>query len=343
MKTNGSMILPNGSAKDLEAAEVQAVVMNTFHLMLKPGAATVGALGGLHQMSGWRGPIMTDSGGFQAYSLIRENPKQGSITNRGLLFRQPGSKRKYQLTPEKTIQLQIGFGADIVVCLDDCTHVDDSPESQAEAVDRTIRWAVLCRSEFDKLLEQKGLEGNARPKLFAVVQGGGDKAERRRCADALLEIGFDGYGYGGWPLDAEYNLLEDMLGYVRELIPAEYPVHALGVGHPRYVDACARLGYQMFDSALPTRDARRGRLYTFTDAEGLGGSWFKFIYIHDEEHIRSAEPVSAYCDCEACTAYSRGYMHHLFKLDDHLFFRLATIHNLRFMHQLEGRMRAAYG
>jgi queuine tRNA-ribosyltransferase len=331
------------SASDLEEAGIQALVMNTFHLMLKPGSSTVNALGGLHQMGGWQRPILTDSGGFQAYSLIRENPKQGSITNKGLVFRQMDTKRKYQLTPEKTIQLQLSFGADVLICLDDCTHVDDDPATQAEAVDRTIAWAVRCREEFDRLTDERGLEGAALPKLFAVVQGGGDKAERRRCAEALLEIGFDGYGYGGWPLDGDYNLLEDMLGYVRELIPDEYPLHALGVGHPESVVACAQMGYQMFDSALPTRDARRGRLYTFTSTEGLGGAWFRFMYIYDDHHIRDAKPVSEFCDCQTCQRYSRGYLHHLFKLHDHLFFRLATIHNLRFMRLLEDRMRAANG
>jgi queuine tRNA-ribosyltransferase len=331
------------SASDLDTVGVQALVMNTYHLMLKPGATTVSALGGLHQMSGWQRPILTDSGGFQAYSLIRENPKQGSITNKGLVFRQPGSKRKYMLTPEKTIQLQLSFGADVVICLDDCTHVEEDLATQIDAVDRTLAWAARCRKEFDRLADERRLEGPARPKLFAVVQGGGDKDQRKRCAEALLEIGFDGYGYGGWPLDADYNLLDDMLGYVRELVPAQYPLHALGVGHPESVAACARMGYQMFDSALPTRDARRGRLYTFSGPEGLGGAWFRFLYIHDEHYIRDAEPVSEFCDCEACRQYSRGYLHHLFKLHDHLFFRLATIHNLRFMRLLEDRMRVAYG
>jgi queuine tRNA-ribosyltransferase len=331
------------SASDLETLGTQALVMNAFHLMLKPGASTVSSLGGLHQMSGWKRPILTDSGGFQAYSLIRENPKQGSITNKGLLFRQLGSKRKYQLTPEKTIQLQLSFGADVVICLDDCTHVDDDPATQADAVDRTIAWAARCRAEFDRQADERGLEDDDRPKFFAVVQGGGDRTQRRRCAEALLEIGFDGYGYGGWPLDADYNLLTDMLGYVRELIPVEFPLHALGVGHPDSVAACARMGYQMFDSALPTRDARRGRLYTYTSSEGLAGNWFRFLYIYDDQHIRAAEPVSEFCDCETCTNYSRGFLHHLFKLHDHLFFRLATIHNLRFMRLLEDRMRIAYG
>jgi queuine tRNA-ribosyltransferase len=290
-------------------------------------------------MSGWRRPIITDSGGFQAYSLIRENPKNGSLSDRGIIFRAQGGKRKYQLTPEKTIQLQLNFGADVVICLDDCTHVEADREVQQQAVDRTIKWAKRCRTEFDRLAAEKGLEGDARPKLFGVVQGGGDKDLRRECAEELIEIGFDGYGYGGWPLDGSGNLLEEMVGYVRELIPGEYPLHALGVGHPENVAACYRLGYQMFDSALPTRDARRGRLYSFIGDHGLRGEWFKFVYIQDEEHIRADLPISASCDCPTCQRYSRGYLHHLFKINDHLFFQLATVHNLRFMRQLEDRMR----
>ena len=174
-------------------------------------------------------------------------------------------------------------------------------------MDRTISWAKRCRTEFDRLTSRTRLDGASQmPKLFAVVQGGGDKVERKRCAEALLEIGFDGYGYGGWPLDAEYSLLDEMLGYVRELIPAEYPLHALGVGHPENVAACARMGYQMFDSALPTRDARRGRLYTFTGPDGLRGEWFQAIYIHDKEHIRAAGPLSDHCDCPTCqTLFAR--------------------------------------
>lgn len=325
-------------AADLERAGVQALVMNTFHLMQRPGSSVVEALGGLHTMSGWSGPIMTDSGGFQAYSLMRQNPKAGRLTDKGLTVRQAGKERKYTLTPEKAIQLQFAYGADILVCLDDCTHVDDDRAVQETAVGRTVAWAARCRAEFDKLVEQKRLAENQKPKLFAVVQGGGYQDLRSACADQLLAMGFDGYGYGGWPLDDSGSLLEDMLGYLREAIPEEFPLHALGVGHPENVLACARLGYAMFDSALPTRDARRGRLYAFTSDAGLGGDWFRFVYIQDKEHIRAAAPLSPYCDCPTCTRYSRGYLHHLFKLNDHLFYRLATLHNLRFMRQLEERI-----
>jgi len=142
-------------ATDLEACGVEAVVMNTFHLMQRPGSSTIQSLGGVHNMSGWKGPIMTDSGGFQAYSLIRQNPKNGQIHDKGITFQPEGSNRKYLLTPEKTIQLQMSYGSDILVCLDDCTHVDENYAEQKTAVDRTIAWAKKCRREFDNLIEQK--------------------------------------------------------------------------------------------------------------------------------------------------------------------------------------------
>lgn len=354
---------------DLARCGVQGLVMNTFHLMQRPGSSTVQALGGLHKMSGWQRPIVTDSGGFQAYSLIRQNPKLGSLTNSGLAFRPDRSRRKFTLTPEKSVQLQVGYGADVVVCLDDCTHVDAPLETQRESVERTIDWARRCKGEFERLVEQKGLSRAERPLLLAVVQGGGSRELRRRCAEALLEIGFDAFGYGGWPLDAEGNLLADMLAYVRELVPAEFPTHALGVGHPASVVACVRMGYGLFDSSLPTRDARRGRLYTLTadilPASGgsppsilparegdvsflppdLGGTeggqaeWFSYLYVTDDKHIKSDVPISAHCDCPCCTQYSLGYLHHLFAVNDCLAPRLATIHNLRFMTQLMARLR----
>jgi queuine tRNA-ribosyltransferase len=147
-------------AGDVRAAGVHALVMNTFHLMKKPGSSTIQALGGLHAMAGWDGPIMTDSGGFQAYSLIRQNPKQGRLSDQGIVFQPEGAGRKFQLTPEKCIQLQLAYGADIVVCLDDCTHVDDSPVEQRASVRRTIRWAARCNTLTDLLrAEWQGRSG----------------------------------------------------------------------------------------------------------------------------------------------------------------------------------------
>jgi queuine tRNA-ribosyltransferase len=331
-------------AADLEKVGVDALVMNTFHLSQKPGSTTIQALGGLHQMTGWRKTITTDSGGFQAYSLIRQNPKFGQLHDKGITFYPEGSQRKYQFTPEKVIQLQLGFGSDIVICLDDCTHVDEGFEAQREAVERTIAWAHQSKKEYDRILTQKKLPPSERPLIFAVIQGGGYKELRLRCAEALLEIGFDGFGFGGWPLDKDNRLLADIIGYTREVIPAEFPMHALGIGHPVNVLAAWELGYDMFDSAMPTRDARHGRLYKFNYSEdasryGLDGDWFSFAYADNERNIRSAAPVSEFCDCPLCSRYSLGYLHHLFKQGDPLFMRLATLHNLRFMTQLTGRIR----
>lgn len=329
---------------DLETAHIQAVVMNAFHLMQKPGSSTIQALGGLHQMSGWQRPIITDSGGFQAYSLIRQNPKFGNMTERGINFLPEGSNRKFQLTPEKSIQLQLAYGSDVVICLDDCTHVDAPIEEQELSIKRTIAWAKRSRYTFDQLIRQKHLSREQIPRIFGVIQGGGIPELRYECAQALLAIGFDGFGYGGWPLDGDGNLLTDILAYTRSLVPLQFPMHALGIGHPYNVTACYELGYGIFDCAMPTRDARHGRLYTFSNSPaaedgGLSGKWLEYLYINDEEHIKSRLPLDETCDCLTCTRFSRGYLHHIFKMNDGLYARLATIHNLRFMTRLTERIQ----
>jgi queuine tRNA-ribosyltransferase len=331
---------------DLMACGIQAVVMNTFHLMQRPGTSTIQALGGLHEMAAWPRPIVTDSGGFQAYSLIQQNPKFGSMSEEGITFKPEGSERKFHLTPEKAIQLQVSYGADIVVCLDVCTHVDAPFEAQELSVRRTIDWAKRCKREFQRLMQQKKRPPERQPLLFAVIQGGGYRELRRQCAESLLEIGFDGYGYGGWPLDAQGHLLTEIIAYTRELVPPQFPMHALGIGHPQNVVECAALGYGLFDSAMPTRDARHGRLYIFNTEPGapnagLEGKWLSYIYVTDDKYIKSDQPVSSVCNCLVCANYSLGYLHHLFKIGDSLFYRLATIHNLRFMTQLTQRLRDA--
>jgi queuine tRNA-ribosyltransferase len=325
---------------DVVNCGIRAVVMNTFHLMQHPGSSTVQALGGLHRMSGWDGPIITDSGGFQAYSLISENPRFGTMTEDGITVRPEGSDRKFQLTPEKCVQLQVAYGADVVMCLDQCTHVDDPLPVQEAAVRRTIAWAKRCRAEFDRLMAQKRLSQDERPLLFGVVQGGGSPELRAECAGALLAIGFDGYGYGGWPLDAEGRLVDQMLRITRTLIPPQFPMHALGIGHPLNIAACVPLGYSIFDSALPTRDARRGRLYVMTDTPAAENDrWFRFLYVTDDKYIKAAEPVDPTCDCLTCTRYARGYLRHLYRANEAAFQRLATLHNLRFMSRLTAALR----
>lgn len=331
-------------ATDLEAVGVSALMMNAFHLMRRPGSTTVRSLGGLHRMSGWERPVVTDSGGFQAYSLLRQDPSAGTLGDDGIAVRQDRGSRRFRLTPEKSVRLQLGYGADVITCLDDCTHPDDPHERQALSVKRTIEWAARSRAELDRLVVQKRLDEPSRPRLFAVVQGGTSRELRERCAAELLALGFDGFGYGGFPLDSEGSLLVEWLELVRELIPSELPMHALGVGHPAGVATCVRLGYALCDSALPTRDARRGRLYAFTqDPRELvpdrSGDWFAFRYIGDDRYLRDGAPVSEACDALCCRRYSRAYIHHLHAIRDGLFARLATLHNLRFMMQLVERLR----
>jgi queuine tRNA-ribosyltransferase len=240
--------------------------------------------------------------------------------------------------------------------------VDDPLAEQEKSVQRTVAWARRCKAEFGRLVGQRLVgqrlvgqrplgqrplgqrplgqrPSQQRPYLIAVVQGGASQSLRRQCAEQLLEIGFDGYGFGGWPLDGEGHLLIDMVAYVRELIPRQFTLHGLGIGHPANVVACVQLGYELFDSTMPTRDARHGRVYSFTmdptsGQLAAGGDFFRYIYLKDDKHIKTSLPISPFCDCPTCERYSLGYLHHLFKLNDNLYPRLATIHNLRFMTQL---------
>jgi len=333
-------------SQDLEKVKIQGLVMNTFHLMQKPGSSTIQGFNGLHRFSGWKKVIITDSGGFQAYSLIHQSDQFGSLTDRGIQFRPEGAGRKFLLTPEKSIQLQIGYGSDIVICLDDCTHVDASRAEQETSVERTLEWAARCKQAYNHQLNQRQVAEADRPMIFGVIQGGGFSDLRKKCAEGLLEIGFDGFGYGGWPLDSQGNLLTEMIGLTRELVPAKFTMHALGIGHPLNLVKTYRMGYELFDCALPTRDARHGRLmrYTIPPSSPLTGEdWLEYVYIQDKKHIKDNRPISEHCDCPVCQHYSIGYLHHLFKTGDWLYQRLATLHNLRFMTQLTERLRQDRG
>jgi len=329
---------------DLQGCGIQAVVMNAFHLMQHPGSSVIRALGGLHKFSGWNFPIVTDSGGFQAYSLVRQNPKLGSLTEKGMVFRPAGHNEKILLTPEKSIQLQLRYGSDLLICLDDCTHVEEPLQSQQDSVRRTIKWAERCKAEFTKTTEQKHHTREHKPKLFAVVQGGDNHELREECAQSLLDVGFDGYAYGGYPLDSQGNLLTETIRFTRELIPSEFPMIALGVGAPENVGECFRVGYDLFDSSMPTRDARQGRLYVFSQGSSEPPlrdrkAEYSRVYVQDEKHIKSREPVSPNCDCLTCSNYSLSFLHHLYKRKDPLYLRLASIHNLRFIVLLVERLK----
>jgi queuine tRNA-ribosyltransferase len=336
-------------AVDVAGCGIRVLMVNALHLSSSPGTSRVAALGGIHRFMGWSGPIAADSGGFQAFSLVTSDKKLGSISRDGFLYRLDKSHEKKILTPEKCVRKQFEIGADILFCLDHCTHPDADASVQRDSVENTVNWARRCKAEFEKRLEllsvaktkKDGVSPNTRPRLFAVVQGGSDPDLRRECIERLLEIGFDGYGYGGWPIDDQGRLV-DMVGLVGQTVPAEFPKHALGVGKPEGIIQAWKMGYSMFDCVLPTRDARRKRLYEFIPGweerclEGAG--LYDYLYLQDERHGNVDAPLDSSCDCATCKRYSRAYIHHLFASNEPLAARLATIHNLRFYARLMERM-----
>ncbi len=331
------------TSADLRGVGVEAVVVNAFHLLRRPGARVIQGGGGIHAFMDWDGPVLSDSGGFQVWSLIRQDPARGVIRDREVIFREPATGEKWILTPERVIQLQFQLGSDIAVCLDDCTDVDSPGGEQERSVERTVAWARRSREEFDRLAGQLRA-GQEPPRLFAVVQGGGEERLRRECATALAGIGFDGYGFGGWPFAADGALLSDPLRWVAESLPESAPRHALGIGRPDHLVSAFALGYSLFDCALPTRDARHGRLYTFRPGypeRGLraGASFFRAIHILDARYRVDHAPLEESCDCPACARFSRAYLHHLFKVGDTSAERLATLHNLRFYTRLIAALR----
>ena len=321
------------SSEDLRAIGIEGLVVNAFHLLRRPGARVVQAAGGIHRFMDWEGPILSDSGGFQVWSLIRQDPNRGVIRDNEVIFREPETGEKWNLTPERVVNLQFQLGSDVVVCLDDCTDADAPETEQERSVERTVRWAQRCREEFDRQVARR--RGAERPRILAVVQGGSVEALRRQCATALASIGFDGYGFGGWPLASDGSLLAEPLRWVAESLPPDAPKHALGIGRADHVVSAFALGYSIFDCALPTRDARHGRLYAFRPEWANrrpmpGDDFFRAVRIHDPSYRVDHGPIEDGCDCPACARHSRAYLHHLFKVGDLSAERLATLHNLRF-------------
>lgn len=325
-----------GSFEDVYASGLLGLEMNSYHLMSKPGAKLIKSLGGLHGFTGYKGAILTDSGGFQLYSLIRENPAYGEIRDNEIIFRPDMGSEKLIFTPEKCIQAQFQYGSDIIMALDMCTSPDDPYEVQKRSVELTVRWGARCRAEYDKLSRGK----QATPLIFGIVQGGQFEDLRRKCGEELEKIGFDGYGFGGWPIDAQGQLREDILKMAADAMPDNKIKYAMGLGKPEEIVACVRMGYQLFDCVIPTREARHQRLYVFQPGTGLDEKFYKHMYIMDDKYCRDSRSVDDDCDCVLCRNHSRAYLHHLFKMNDPAAMRLATAHNLRFYGRLMERLRA---
>lgn len=331
---------------DLQQSGVEGVVVNTYHLMSHPGASVIEQMEGIKKFMNYEGWVVSDSGGFQILSLVYRNKKHGNISEKGVTFHwHTGSgKKKIVFTPEKSIQVQFKLRTDIVICFDDCPAYRAKKEELGLSVQRTLHWAQRCKEEYLKQLQLRNIQKPARPHLFAVVQGGNNTKLREKCAQELIKIGFDGYGFGGWPLNQEGNLDLETLKIFSKVTPDDFPKFALGIGTPQDIVECFKLGFQIFDCVLPTRDARHKRLYVFSkDPDSMDflneKQVFDYLYILREKYVRDPKPLCEFCDCYTCQNYSRSYLHHLAKIDDSLGWRLFTTHNLRTYTRLIEQLR----
>jgi queuine tRNA-ribosyltransferase len=319
----------------LPAAGVEALLVSTAHLATQPGTSVVAALGGVHEFMGWDGPVVSDSGGFQVFSLLTSGQGLASVTDAGLTYRFSPKSKHRQLTPRSCIETQLRLGADVVYCLDYCTHPSAPAAEQDRSVSLTLRWAAQCRAEFDRLVA--GRAEAERPLLFAVVQGGSDKARRAHCAAELAAIGFDGYGFGGYPV-VDGKLVEEV-ALVAGLVPPGSVLHGLGIGTPDSLVSSVRAGYGVFDCTLPTRNGRRGVVYTELDTGRLGEpGFYRVARLGDERWVRRRGPVDPDCDCQMCELPA-GYVAHLFRLEESLGGTLASLHNMRFYARLAQALR----
>jgi len=312
----------HGAVKTLTPEEVKdigiaMILANTYHLYLRPGIAVIEKMGGLHQFMSWDRAILTDSGGYQIFSLASLR----QVSDDGVTFRSHIDGSQHLITPELIIQFQESLGADIIMVLDECPAYDDSFEKVQTATERTHQWAERC---------QKAHKRNDQV-LYAIVQGGIFPELRRQSAEYLTSLGFSGYAIGGLSLGEPKKVTLAMTEETVALLPENKPRYLMGVGSPEDIIEAVARGIDMFDSALPTRVARNGAFFTWQGRHNIRNA----AYSHMEQ------PVVPDCDCYTCRTFSAAYLHHLFSCDELLAYRLATIHNLNFINNLMGKIRGA--
>lgn len=311
--------------RDLEEAGAQIVLGNAYHLYLRPGVELVKRAGGLHRFMGWGRPILTDSGGFQVFSLAELR----KIKEEGVEFQSHLDGSYHVFTPESVMELEVSLGADLIMNFDECIPYPSSRDYTEASTARTTRWARRCRQRF---LELNNLHG-VRQALFGIVQGGIYPDLRERSAREMVEIGFEGYAIGGLaigePKAATWEAVESACRH----LPPSQPRYMMGVGLPEDIIRGIALGVDMFDCVIPTRNARNGTLFT---AEGR-------LAIKNAKHQQDLGPVDPSCDCYLCKNFSRSYLRHLFLSKEMLAAQLATMHNLRFYLSMMSQARAAIG
>ncbi len=311
-----------GTVKAMTPEEVRAggaeiILGNTFHLMLRPGTEVIARHGDLHDFMNWHGPILTDSGGFQVFSL----GEMRKISERGVTFQSPVDGSKVVLDPERSMAVQRALGADIVMIFDECTPYPATERQARESMELSLRWAERSRRA----------HGDNPAALFGIVQGGMYGELRRRSLDGLMEIGFDGYAIGGLSVGESEEERIEVLEGLEPHLPVERPRYLMGVGRPEDIVEAVRRGVDMFDCVMPTRNARNGHLFT---------QWGD-IRIRNARHRDDTRPLDPHCDCYTCRNYSRAYLRHLDKCNEMLGSRLNTIHNLHYYQSLMRGLREA--
>lgn len=333
-------VLKTLDSTDIVNSHTPGVLVNTYHLHLNPGQNIISAHGGIRPFMNWSGGVISDSGGFQVMSLAKTLNSKKAVTDAGVTFKDNG--KKILFTPEMSIRMQMELAPDMVVVLDDFTDLDTTYEKARETVYRTLLWAKQCKQIFEKVCQEKKLK--TKPYLLGVVQGGEYLDLRTECTQELVKIGFDGLGYGGWPMKKDGSFNYDVAQVIRDNTPDDCLLYALGIGMPQDIVNMVKIGWHIFDCVLPTRDARHHRLYTYNsrtvDKIDLSDpNFYSFFTPDKDKYLSSNKPVSTACDCHLCTNYSRGYLAHLFKIKEMTAGRLATIHNLRFYSILMEKLR----
>ena len=308
--------------EEVRASGADIILGNTYHLMLRPGAERIAKLGGLHKFMGWERPILTDSGGYQVMSLADLT----RVTEEGVAFASHLDGSRHMLSPERSIEVQRLLGSDIVMQFDQLVPTTSSKQQQREAMERSIRWARRSRETFDG-----GGEHAERAALFAIQQGALDPDLRQRSADALIQIGFDGYAVGGLAVGEGQEAMLGCLDFAVDMLPADRPRYLMGVGKPDDIVEAVRRGIDMFDCVLPTRSGRTGQAFT---ADGP-------LNLRNARFAEDSAPIEAGCPCPACSGFERAYVHHLVKSGEILGAMLMTQHNLWFYQRLMQALRDA--
>ena len=307
--------------EQLRSAGVKMILSNAYHLLLRPGVETIVELGGLHKFMGWDGPILTDSGGYQVFSLAALR----KVSDDAVVFQSHIDGETIELTPEKCIEAQIALGADIIMQLDECPPADADEKQVARAVERTVNWARRCKETWLK-------SGNPSTQaLFAIQQGGTSLTLRERCIEALKELDFPGFAIGGLSVGEKHEEMAAVLETVDDSFPPDKPRYLMGVGEPRDILLGVSCGIDMFDCVLPTRNARNAQAFT----------WSGRIRLRNSTYARDARPIDEICPCYTCKNFSRGTLRHYFQINEMLAAVLVTIHNLTFFAQLMSEIHKA--